>query len=286
MRVSRLSLLGLCALVVAESSGALSITPTADPTTLQNAIVGGISGMTVTGFTVAGHSISGSGEMSTGTYTNASGTYGIGAGVVISTGHVGNYADGPNAESGQSTDFFAPATAGDDLLLDPITGIDPGTLLPYDHFDVTRIDITFDASASVSNVFFTIVFGSEEFNEFIGSAFIDAFAIYFNGNNIALQGGQPININHPAVANIVGTELDGVIAPGGNPLLLFQVPVVPGSTGNTLTFIVGDTSDEILDTTVYIAGVGSENPVPEPMALVLLAAAGLALGGRRLGVRG
>lgn len=57
----------------------------------------------------------------------------------------------------------------------------------YDHYDVTPVDTTFDASASVSNVFFTIVFGSEEFNEFIGSQFIDALAIYFNGNNIVLS---------------------------------------------------------------------------------------------------
>ncbi|HEU4430146.1 MAG TPA: choice-of-anchor L domain-containing protein, partial [Myxococcota bacterium] len=272
-------LLAFSLALAAGPASAISVVPTSDETALQNAIFGSLAGLTVTDFSVSGHTEMFSGDQSTGTYTNASGTYGIGPGVVISTGHAGNYGDGPNAEGGLSTAYFIAATAADDLLLDPITPIDPNTSEPFDHFDVTRIDITFDASPDVANVFFTIVFGSEEFNEFIGSDFIDTFGIYFNGTNIALVGGEPVNINHPDVSNIAGTELDGLIAPGGDPLLLFQVPVTPGSSGNTLTFIVADTSDEIFDTTVYISGVGSVDPVPEPAvtALLLAGAAALAL---------
>ncbi len=270
-------LLAFALAAAANPAAAISVAPTGDESTLENAIFGSLAGLTVTGFSVSGHTDTLSGEQSTGTYTNASGTYGIGPGVVISTGHVGNYGDGPNSEDGRSTFYAVAATAADDLLLDPITPVDPNTSEPFDHFDVTRIDITFDASPDVANVFFTIVFGSEEFNEFIGSDFIDTFGIYFNGTNIALVGGQPANINHPDVANIAGTELDGLIAPGGNPLLLFQVPVVPGSSGNTLTFIVADTSDDILDTTVYISGVGSVDPVPEPALTALLFAGAIAL---------
>lgn len=269
--------------LAAAPASAISVVPTADETTLQNAIFGSLAGLTVTDFAVSGHTDEFSGEQSTGTYSNASGTYGVGPGVVISTGHVGNYNDGANTADNVSTGYFAPATAADDLLLDPITPIDPITSEPFEHFDVTRIDITFDASPEVENVFFTIVFGSEEFTEFIGTDFIDTFGIYFNGTNIALVNGQPVNINHPDVVNIAGTELDGLIAPDGDPLLVFQVPVAPGSTGNTLTFIVADTSDDILDTTVYISGVGSANPVPEPAvtALLLAGAGALALRSRR-----
>ena len=281
MRFRWLCVLGLGSLAASAPAAALSIVPTSDEAVLQDAIFGNLAGLTVTSFSVSGHALLPLGERSTGTYTNASGTYGIGRGVVISTGDVAAYGDGPNTFEGTSTDFLSPATPADDLLLDPITGIDVLTGQPYDHFDVTRIDITFDAAPTVENVFFTIVFGSEEFQEFVGSPFIDAFGIYFNDTNIALVGGAPVNINHPAANTIAGTELDGLVAPGGNPLLRFQVPVVPGSTGNRLTFIVGDSSDEILDTTVFISGFGSVDPVAEPSGVALLAMGVAALAARR-----
>jgi hypothetical protein len=261
-------------------AGALSITRTSDTTTLRNAIFGNLPGVTVTAFTVSGHTELPTGEQSTGTFTNASGTYGIGAGVVISTGDVAAYGDGPNTADNTSTAFGGlgvPSEAADELLLDPI---DPSGAQNFDHFDVTRIDITFDADATVSTMFFSIVFGSEEFNEFIDSEFIDAFGIYFNGTNIALLNGEPLSIQNPAVANLTGTELDGVLAPGGNPLMQFQVPVTAGTTGNRLTFIIADTSDPIYDATVYISGIGSQ-VVPEPSVLALLGVGALGIAARR-----
>ncbi len=79
---------------------------------------------------------------------------------------------------------------------------------------------------------------------------------------------------------MAGTELNGVIAPNGNALLVFDVDAAPGSTNNKLTFIVADTSDGILDTTVFISDSRS-NVVPEPTTLALLPLAGLALAAAR-----
>ncbi len=98
-------------------------------------------------------------------------------------------------------------TQNTNALLDPITG---GT---FDHFDTTQLDLTFDST--------TVVFGSEEYSEFVGSSFIDGYGFYLNGVNIAQVGGQPVNINHPAMMALSGTEFDGILAPGGNPVLLF-----------------------------------------------------------------
>ncbi len=270
--------LPLAWIAFASPASALTITPTANGATLQSALLGGIDGLTIQSVTVAGHT-NGLGQSSTGTYTNASGTYGIGDGVILSTGDVAAYGDGPNQTDSTGTLYGTigvMASAADELLLDPITG---GT---FDHWDVTRLDITFDADLTVDEVFFTIVFGSEEFDEFVGSDFIDGFGIYFNGTNVAIAAGFPVSINHPDTVSIAGTELDAVVAPGGNPLLVFRVPVVAGSTNNQLTFIVADTSDPIYDTTVYISGLGSQFPVPEPSLLALLPL-GLALvaGARR-----
>lgn len=212
------------------------------------------------------------GELSIGTFTNASGTYGLPAngGVVISSGDVADYEDGPNLSSSNTTDYGVPATVAQEGLLDPITG---GFL---NHNDVTQIDITFDMLPGFDTVFFDVVFGSDEYDEFVGSSFIDAFGLYVNGTNIASVGGLPINIDHPDMAFLPGTELDGILAPGGVPLLEFSQFVGDGSVGNILTFIIADSGDSALDSTAYITALGGSDPdVPEPSALVALVSLGL-----------
>ena len=112
-----------------------------------------------------------------------------------------------------------------------------------------------------------MVFGSEEYAEFVGSEFIDGFGLFLNGVNLASVGrvrDQPVNINHLAMAKILGTQLDGVLAPNGNPLVIFSAPVVPGSTGNVLTFLVADTSDTVYDTTAYISLLTPCRPAHSP----------------------
>lgn len=239
---------------------AISITQNTNALGLAAAATSGASGLTVTGATLSGHT-DGLGAASSGTYTNASGTYnGIGSGIILSTGNVSDYGDGPNTETSRTTAYGVAATAAQETLLDPITG---GT---FDHFDTTQLDLTFDSTTG--KVFFTVVFGSEEYSEFVGSSYIDGYGFYLNGVNIAQVGGQPVNVNHPALMNLPGTEFDGILAPGGNPVLLFSGIALP--TGNKLTFIATDTSDEVLDSAVYISSLSGVNPVPAPAAVWLL----------------
>ena len=250
-----------------------------------------------------------------GTFTNETGTYGLPAeGIVLSTGNVNDYGDGPNTDSGNTTSFgdgifpeeeiidevefefgFRAATPEQEALLDPITGGD------FDHNDVAQLTITFDAGDDVESVTFFGTFGSEEFPEFVGSEFIDGFGLFVNGTNVAFAGenNDPINVNHPdflgafvegeegefpidvdgdfpvafaqvnnveapaqnndsiepgdpRLAFVTGTELDGVIAPGGNPVLRFDVPVMAGER-NVFDIIIADTSDDILDSTIYLS---------------------------------
>src|SRR5439155_3384978 len=89
---------------------------------------------------------------------------------------------------------------------------------------------------------------------FVGQ-FVDGFGLYLNGTNIAFANGAPININHPDMRPFPGTELNGVLAPNGDPILTFSAPVPPGSAGNTLTIIIADTRDSVLDTTVYVSSL-------------------------------
>ncbi len=255
-----------------------------------------------TGIVITGQSLSGQQqtsllagpalETSSGTYANASGTYGIGSGIVLSTGAVqersflddtfntivtlSGYGDGPNRVDDNSTAYldpsFAPkpATPAQELLLQPLSA------LP--HLDVTELVVNFDVQSGFDRVQFNLAYGTEEYDQFIGSEFIDIFAVYLNGTNIALVNGNKFNVDHPDFRAVTGTELNGLLAPGGNPLLTLSGAVNPGS--NELRFIIADTQDSIYDSTVYLSGLTGVAVVPLPPAIWLLGTATAALFGR------
>jgi len=179
-------------------------------------------------------------------------------GIVLSSGNVKDYESGPNQTSGNSWFYNVRATPQQENLLDPITGVGTNN---FRHFDATQLDIVFDLAPGFDRVEFKVVFGSEEYPEFVGSPFIDGFGLYLNGSNIAFTAGAPININHPSMRPLPGTELDGVLAPGGNPILTFSAALPAGSISNTLTIIICDTTDDALDTTVFVSSLqGAEAP--------------------------
>ncbi|MEO1310027.1 MAG: choice-of-anchor L domain-containing protein [Pseudomonadota bacterium] len=244
-------LLGTVAVAALISSPALAIEITAtDVASDLEATLGG-GGITITGSTL---STPGSGT--TGTFTNLDGTFGLTPGIVLSTGLVTDYESDPtlggSTSGNNSTAFGVSATGAQEALLDPITG---GSL---NHNDVTEFTITFDVDGLTDAVFFDLVFGSEEFDDFLNSSFIDAFGIYLNGTNIAIFNGDPVNIDHPDFGFLTGTELNGyLLGAPGDPLLSFGGMVTPGSTGNELTFIIADSGDSSLDSTVYISGLDS-----------------------------
>ncbi len=266
--IKRLILIGVMCVLPSVAS-ATSITGGGTAAALIAALTSPGTGLTINSLLINGQT-AGGGVFSWGTYTNASGTYGIGPGIVISSGDVADYGDGPNTSGSNTTGYGVAATAAQELILDAISGAS-------NYFDVTQIDINFSLDALHDTVFFNVVFGSDEWAEFVGSNFIDAFGLLVNGTNVAFTGGFPINVNHPGMAAVPGTELDGILAPGGNPVLTFSSVVGFGASG-TLTFIIADRGDTVLDSTAYISALGGEPPataVPEP-ATGLLVAAGAA----------
>ncbi len=225
-----------------------------------------------TGITINSLSISSANAAQVGRWAApfASNNYGLGGqGIIISSGDVSNYGTGPNTATNFTGNFSSPAPAADIPLLEAISG-------SASYFDSARIDIVFTPDAGITTVGFDVVFGSDEFFEFVGSTFIDAFGLFVNGTNIAFANGSPINVNHPDGAAIVETELDGVIAPFGNPVMIFSATVTP-EVPNTLTFIIADRGDAAYDSTAYIKNFG----VPTPGALALLGLGGLVVGRRR-----
>ena len=250
-------------LMFAGSASAITVTSTLDAPTIEAALINAGSGLIVNSISVSGQN-DGAGGLSAGTYTNASNTYGIGPGVVISSGDVADYGDGSNTSTGFGSDtvFGVSATAAQQALLFPISG-------QTSHKDVTQIDINFDLDPGADTVFFNVTFGSDEYAEFQNGLFIDAFGLYVNGTNIASVAGSPVNVNHPFMGTVAGTELDGVLgsvdtnspfgtpAPGTGPFFhTFSAFIGDGATNNTLTFIIADSVDAQLDSTAYISQLG------------------------------
>jgi gliding motility-associated-like protein len=118
---------------------------------------------------------------------------GIGSGVIMSTGYV-NGSGGQPAIGSPVSNFVSSATIGgsDPQLQSLIPGytINDATLLQFDFIPVS------------DTVRFRYVFGSEEYNEWVGSTFNDVFGFFISGPNPA--GGSYTNYN---MARIPGTAL-------------------------------------------------------------------------------
>ncbi len=134
---------------------------------------------------------------------------------------------------------------------------------------------------------FKYVCGSEEYPEYVGSEFIDGFGIYVNGTNVAKPNGLPVNVNHPGMTAISETEIDGVLVPTGSASPLISTSVNFSTGDIKVTFIIGDASDEVLDSTAYVGKTkvlfldttdGGPVPAPGAAGTALLA---IALGARR-----
>ncbi|MEM8908666.1 MAG: choice-of-anchor L domain-containing protein [Bacteroidota bacterium] len=128
---------------------------------------------------------------------------GIPAGILLTTGVVYD-AIGPNSQENTSTDFGFPGYYLLDSILFSTSG---GSGLTRD-----AVVLTFDLTTSFDSLDFSYVFGSEEYTEFVGSAFNDVFAFvvsgpgYPNNYNIAMVPGTPIPVSINNVNQNINTQ--------------------------------------------------------------------------------
>jgi hypothetical protein len=161
----------------------------------------------------------------------------------------------------------------------------PGTL----HGDAAVLSFSFIPSST--SITFQYVFGSEEYNEFVGSPFNDVFGFFLNGANLALIPGTstPITVNTVnsgsnadfftdntgAAFNI---QYDGLVGAGAGFPLFATASVIPGQT-YTIDLGVEDSGsirglpDLTYDSGVMLAAGSFKSvpgPVPEPATLLLV----------------
>ncbi len=125
--------------------------------------------------------------------------------------------------------------------------------------------LEFDCVPQGDTLLFNFSFGSEEYPEYVGSSFNDAFAIYISGpgfgvptNVAAIPGGTIVSINNVNAGTNAGYFYDNETPPGANVaydgfttnLTAFAV-VQPGETYH-FKVVVGDVADGVFDSGVFL----------------------------------
>lgn len=199
-------------------------------------------------------------------FGGGTGIIGFDSGIILSTG----CADGVVGPNNTPSYWCANGTPGDPELT---------TLAGQQTYDASILQ--FDFVPNKSAVYFQYVFGSEEYNEYVGSQYNDVFAFDVNGKNCALVGHPPqpvtintINLNKNANLNInndpfntpagfpvpnplLNTQLDGLTR-----VLTCQAAVIPNVV-NHIKLAIADASDEYYDSDVFLqAGSFSTTPPP------------------------
>ena len=244
---------------------------------------------------VLANSLGGSGiTISSATYsgnTAQAGTFtgGTGAGLSINNGIVLSSGAAAAAGNSWSSNNGIPSTS---------YGGAGSVFLSGTTFDASTL--TFNLTTNSSTVSFNYFFASAEYSNYVNSQYNDQFDFFISGpgivgmKNIALVPGT----NLPVTINNVNNG--GPRSPGTNPsnpqfYIDNQTPAKPdfdydglttlfnasasGLTAGatyTLTLVIADTADSVLDSAVFIqsgsltsAPPPGTNPVPEPESLAL-----------------
>jgi hypothetical protein len=233
--------LAACLLVLARPALA-AITPTSTASNIANAVTTNpafVSGASFDAVPPSGTPNAVSDSALTSFPTNGA-DYGI-----LTTGDA-NFADDPNNSPSTSAVDGGVSVRGD-------TDLDVSIL---------KVDLDVPSDANCLSVDFQFL--SEEYPEFVGSSFNDAFIAELDNstwttsgstisapNNFAFDpSGDVISINSSGVANMTAANAAGTTYDGATQLLAAKTPITPGT--HSLYLSIFDQGDQILDSAVFL----------------------------------
>ncbi|MCS6990879.1 MAG: choice-of-anchor L domain-containing protein [Chitinophagales bacterium] len=200
-----------------------------------------------------------------GYFNGINSNIGLDSGIVLASGSINNMV-GPNSSTGITTNYQAPGDA------------DLQAIVGYQTHDACVLE--FDVTVTGDTLKFNYVFGSDEYTEWVNSAFNDVFAFFISGpgipgkSNIALipNSSIPVAINTVNCLNgspyYVCNEPSSFMCPAsyqcngpgkgltveydGFTKKLTAIAVVKPCETYHLKLAVADASDQILDSGVWI----------------------------------
>ena len=199
------------------------------------------------------------GASQVGTFSNGTDAMGISEGLMLSTGNV-NLAQGPNNSVGAS------AVAGGGSSDADLSGLTGQSLQ-----DVAVLE--FDFIPTTDSINFDFVFGSEEYCEWVNTAYNDVFGFFISGpgitgtQNLAITPvtGQPITINSvnntsnsayfvPNSSSCGATSINNNIEYDGYTTVLTATAFIPDTNCVVyhLKLAIADGSDANLDSGVFL----------------------------------
>jgi hypothetical protein len=198
---------------------------------------------------------------------NQGGTY-TGFDLGPPTGQRLSIPDGVLLTSGLANDALGPNDSPFTTTLHNTPGdTDLNTVVGFQTFDANSLTLTFTTDLATRSIIFDFIFGSDEYNEFVGSVFNDAFCAFLDGVQVSFDINQrPITVNNNffRINNLTGVfdiEYDGL-----TPRIRTQAPLNPALTTHTLKFVVADTGDADVDSGVFVARLqGSTVALPGPI---------------------
>ena len=138
---------------------------------------------------------------------------------------------------------------------------------PGEATDIVRMELELNVPSGASTVKFDLKYLSEEFPEFVGSSFNDAFVVEtgqstftvdsnFNliaPDNLVFDGnGDPITINTTGATGMTSGGSVGTTYDGGTSVLTTTVQLPSNQSTVKLIFSIFDVSDQIYDSTIFL----------------------------------
>ncbi len=187
-------------------------------------------------------------------------------GVILSTGNIADVV-GPNKSESITGDMGGSNDTDLDALIAGSQTVNPVT------FDVASLE--FDFVPTTNKVYFTYVFGSEEYLEWV-NLYDDVFAFYVNGVNCAtVPGASNTAVSIDTINSTVNSNLyrdNSYLNPPTNPIniesdglsveMVCSATVTPNQT-NHIKLAIADTSDQVLDSIVMIKSGSFSTVKPE-----------------------